>query len=131
MKKEMFAVLAAVALGAAGCVSDVTQSKPGSMPGYRDRIAAQYSQPAAKVFEAAKRAVNSYGNVVREGSLVVGTNEVFTLEGTINQSRIWMRVEPAKPATTTVTIQVRGAVGGTDLELARELKERIAFELTP
>jgi hypothetical protein len=131
MKKEMFAVLAAVALGTAGCVSNVTQSKPGSPPAYRDRIEASYGQPAAKVFEAAKRAVNSYGNIVREGSLIVGTNEVFTLEGSINQSRIWMRIEPAKPPTTTVTIQVRGAVGGTDLELACELKERIAFELTP
>lgn len=131
MKTVKFAILAAAALCAAGCVHTVTDQNPGPMPAYRDRIEAKYDQPAKKVYEAAKRAINSYGNITREGSLTGGVAEVLTLEGSINQKRVWMRIEPAQPPTTVVTIQIRAPAGGTDLTLAHDLQKQIAFELTP
>jgi hypothetical protein len=131
MKTGKLAILAAVALAAAGCVSTVTDEQPGSMPAYRDRIDAHYDQPLNKVYAAAKRALNSYGNITREGSLLVSGNEVLTLEGLLNQKRVWMRAEATKPGATKVTIQIRAPMGGTDLEMARELEKQIAFELTP
>ena len=131
MKTVKFAILAAAALCAAGCVRTVTDQNPGSMPAYRDRIETKYEQPAQKVYEAAKRAINSFGNITREGTLTGGANQIFTLEGSINQKRVWLRVEAVKPAASVVTIQIRAAVGGTDLTLARDLEKQIAFELTP
>ncbi len=130
MKKTLIAVLA-VACCAAGCVSTVTERNPGKMPAYRDRSDRRYDYPLDQVFEAAKRAINSYGNITKEGSWFTSTNEVRTLEASINQFGVWMRLEGLSPSATLVITQVRAPLGGTDLARAHELENRIAFELKP
>jgi hypothetical protein len=131
MKKTMFAVLAGAALCVAGCVSTVTEQTPGRMPAYRDRSERRYDYPLDKVYEAAKRAVTSYGNITKEGSWYTSTNEVRILEASINQRGVWMRLESMSPSATLVLTQVRAKMGGTDLDLAHEVEDRIAFELKP
>jgi hypothetical protein len=131
MKKVMFAVLTVAALGVAGCVSTVTETTPGKMPAYRDRVDHRFERPLNDVFEAAKRALNSYGNITREGSISTSSNEVRTIAGNINQYGVWMRLEGVAPSATLVIIQIRSPLGGTDLQRADELQKRIAFELTP
>ena len=122
-------ILAVVALCVAGCVSTVTEDNPGKAPAYRDRIEAQYKQPAEKVFEAAKRAFNSFGNITRESSSVSSATQLCYIEGTINQNRVYIRVEGTAPAVTKMTIQVRASVGGTNLQLANELHRQTEIEL--
>lgn len=131
MKKELFAILAIAALGVVGCVSNVTETKPGSMPAYRDRVESRYDRPLKDVFVAAKRALNSYGNITAESVFSTGTNQVRTLSGSVNQAKVWLRIEGVTPAATLVTVQMRAAVGGTDLAMANELQNRIALELSP
>ena len=84
MKKGLNIIAAGLALCLAGCVSKVTQDNPGRPPAYRDRIEAQYKQSAAKVFEAAKRAFNSFGNITRESSPGPSAAQLWFIEGLIN-----------------------------------------------
>ena len=128
MKKGLNIILAGLALCFAGCVSKVTQDNPGKSPAYRDRIEAQYKQPAAKVFEAAKRAFNSFGNITRESSSVSSAAQLCFIEGNINNSRVYIRIEGTSPTTTKMIIQVR-AGGGTNLQLANELHRQTEVEL--
>jgi hypothetical protein len=131
MKKVTFAILAGVALGVAGCVSNVAEPKPGGMPGYRDRVERRFDRPLNAVFEASKRALNTYGNITAESAFSAATNQVRTLTGSVNRSKVWMRIEGVTPSVTLVTVQMRAAAGGTDLTMANELQERIGLELTP
>lgn len=131
MKKETFAVLVGVALCIVGCVGTVTEPKPGPMPAYRDRVESRYDRPLNDVFEAAKRALNSYGNITAESEFSTGTNQVRTLAGSVNQAKVWLRIEGVKPSVTSVIVQLRSQLGGTDLTMAHELEKRIALELSP
>jgi hypothetical protein len=129
MKKVMLAVLAGATLCLAGCVSPVTTDNPGKAPAYRDRIEAKYQQPAQKVFEAAKRAFNSYGTITRESSSVSSAVQLCFIEGTVNQDHVWIRVEGTSPTATKMIVQIRAPFGGTNLQMANELIQRTEFEL--
>lgn len=131
MKKQTFAVLAGVALCVVGCVSTVTEPKPGSLPAYRDRVERRFDRPLNDVFAASKRALNTYGNITGESAFSTATNQVRTLSGLVNQNKVWMRIEGVTPSATLVTVQMRAALGGTDLTMAQELENRIALELAP
>ena len=130
MKKVTLAVLAGVALCVAGCVGNVAQPQPGAKPAYLDRTERRYDHPLNDVFEAAKRALLSYGNITAESAFAT-TNQVRTLAGSVNQTKVWMRIEGVTPTATKVVTQIRAKLGGTDLILARDLEDRIALELTP
>jgi len=128
--KTMFNVLlVAMAVGVAGCVNTVTQNQPGRMPDYKDRLEARYQRSVPEVFEASKRALNSFGNITSEGQIFVGTNEVRIVEGAINGRNIYMRIEGVEPKVTSAIVQVRTKMGGTDLKTAKEVIQRIAVEL--
>lgn len=129
MRKGLFIILAGAAVVLAGCVSKITQDNPGQPPAYRDRLTTQYQQPAQKVFEAAKRAFNSYGTITRESSSVSSAAQLCFVEGTLNADRVYIRIEGTGPATTRMTVQIRAPMGGTDLLMANELISRTDFEL--
>ncbi len=101
------------------------------MSGYRDRVERRFDRPLNVVFEASKRALNTYGNVTAESAFSTATNQVRTLTGLVNQSKVWIRIEGVTPSASLVTVQMRVATGGTDLTRVNELQNRIALELTP
>jgi len=130
MKKGIILVLVAVTLGLAGCVGKVTRDNPSKPPAYRDRIETQYQQPAEKVFEAVKRAFNSFGNITRESSSVSSAAQLCYVEGTINENRVYIRIEGVSPKSTKMIIQVRAPMGGTNLQMANELHRQTEIELS-
>lgn len=129
MKKILNLALLAALLGAVGCVNTVTKNEQGMKPSYKDRLDANYAKPIDQVFEASKRAVTSFGNVTKEGSVMTGTNQVRVVEGSINERLIYIRLEQVKPKQTAAVVQVRTKLGGTDLKTAKEVVDRIAVEL--
>ena len=131
MKKETFALLAGAAFCVVGCVSTVTEPNPGSKPAYCDRAESRFDHPLNDVFVAAKRALNSYGTITGESEFAAGPNQVRTLSGSVNQTKVWMRIEGVKPSVTTVVIQIRRPMGGTDLTMAQELEKGILLQLAP
>lgn len=130
MRNGLNIILAGAALCLAGCVSKITQDNPGQPPAYRDRMDAQFQQPAQKVFEAAKRAFNSYGTITRESSSISTANQLCYVEGTLNENRVYIRIEGVSAAATKMVVQIRAPFGGTDLQMANELIKRTEFELT-
>jgi len=131
MKTKLIVVLAGIAIGVVGCMSNIAEPQPGAMPGYLDRVDRRFDRPLNQVFEAAKRALNSYGTITAESAFATATNQVRTLSGSVNQTKVWMRIEGVTPSASVVIVQVRASMGGTDLALANDLESRIALELAP
>ncbi len=57
------------------------------------------------------------------------TNSVRSLQGKVNEHKVWVRVEGIDSKITAVTVQARGKMGGSDLDLAHELEKEIALQL--
>ena len=129
MKNLKSLLLLTALVSMVGCVNTVTRNDQGIMPAYQDWQEGRYPQPIEPVFEAAKRAINSFGNTTREGTDVSGANPVRLVDGWINQRAMYVRLEQVQPQETVARVQVRTRWGGTDLSTAREVVERIAVEL--
>ena len=129
MKKVLNLLLVALACGVAGCVHTVTENQPGTGPAYRDRVEARYQKSVDVVFEASKRALTSFGNITAEGNVYSTTRSVRVAEGAINGRLVYLRVEAVDPQVTSVVVQVRTKLGGTDLRVAKDLVQQIAVEL--
>lgn len=129
MKNLKHLLLVAVAVSLIGCVSKVTETQPGSKPAYQDRIENRYAKSVEQVYDAAQKAVESFGNVTRAGNVLAATNQVRTVEGQINGRSIFIRLEEVAPKTTTAVVQVRTKAGGTDLRVAKDVVRQIGVYL--
>src|SRR5215510_4737650 len=119
-------VLSACLLGlglTAGCVSDLDGHKHMAVPFQKDTRVAQYEFPLEKVFSAAKEVLAHDGRLTGENTISK------TLEATIDQRKVWVRVEAVDPALTRVQVQCRTKGGNSDLALASEVDKRIALRL--
>lgn len=129
MKKGFFAVIIIAAVCVTGCVNTVTDQKTAGVRLAADRVENRYQFPLNQVFEAAQRALQSYGQVSREATLLGGTNQVRTLQGKANGRDVWIRVEAIDPKVTAVTVQARSTWSGSDIQTAHEVATRIALQL--
>ena len=128
MTTKFLAVIAGVAVLAAGCVGTASGRKTAAVPWVKDKFESRYERSAPLIFEAAKEVVRSNGTLVSEATLH-GTNTVLALEGKVNQRTVWISVEQVEPKVSLVVVQARTKVGGTDLDLVRELDKQIALKL--
>ncbi len=133
MKAQKLAALAGIFVLAAGCVKTVNDTKePVLSPAlalFKDKFESRYERSVGQVYRAAADAVRANGTISRENVISSGPNQVKTIEGKINKRDVWVRVEPVDPSVTSVKVQVRTRVGGTDLTLAQELQKQIAINL--
>ncbi len=114
----------------AGCVSTVNDRSTAGVPFVKDRVESRYDRSVDQVFGAAKEVVKDMGAMIREGTVYTDqTKSVKTIEGKVNQRNIWIRIEEIDPKITSVIVQARTKAGGTDVELASQIKERIALRL--
>lgn len=134
--KFLGAFLAAALLAAlaAGCVSTVDGGKTAGIPLVKDKIEAKYDRPADEVYEAAKEVIAKNGVLVREGILHGGTNApnqiIKTVQGNVNECKVWISIEQVDPRISAVTVQTRTRGGATDIELAASIDKQIAVSLT-
>ena len=129
MKKGFFAVIITAAICVTGCVSTVTDDKTAGVKLSADQLENKYPVTLAQGFDAAKRALASYGRVSRELTLHESTNQVRALEGEANGRSVWVRVEALEPKVTSVKVQARSTWSGSDIQTAHEVATRIALEL--
>jgi hypothetical protein len=54
---------------------------------------------------------------------------VRSLEGRVNDKKVWIRVEAVDPRTSQVDVQARSKWGTTDVDLVHELEKEIALQL--
>ena|ERR1700722_4160263 len=127
MNKKLFAVLLAAGLAGAvtGCVETVDGRSQAGVPFIKDKFESQYDVSVERVINAAKKVL------AFNGTLVAENNINHSLEGKVNQTTVWVRVEAvdtSKPITK-VTVQTRAKTGTTDLDLGKEIDKQIALQL--
>ena len=128
MNTKFLAVIAGVAVLAAGCVGTASGRKTAAVPFVKDKFESRYERPPAQIFEAAKDVVRLNGTLLSESTLH-GTDTVLALEGKVNQRTVWISVTPIDAKLSLVVVQARTTGGGTDLDLVRELDKQIALKL--
>ncbi len=121
-------VIAAVCV--TGCVSTVSDEKTAGVKLSADQLENRYPVTLTQAFDAAKRALQSYGQISRESTLLESTNQVKALEGKANGRDVWVRVEAVEPKITSVKVQARSTWSGSDVQTAHELATRIALQLS-
>ena len=113
-----------VGLGlAAGCVGTLDGHKQAGNPFVKDTRVGQYEFPVDKVFIAAKEVLAHDGALTGENTIAK------TLDATVDQRKVFVKVEEVEPKLTRVQVQCRTKGGGADLALASEIDKRIALRL--
>jgi hypothetical protein len=131
MKKVILAVLAGAAIVATGCVGTVNGSHTGALWFGNDQFEGRYQRSVDQVYNASVRVVNQNGALVSEYIPHDSTNAVRSLEASVNNRNVWIRVEAVstQPEVTSVTVQARTHHGTRDEILAHELEKEIALAL--
>jgi hypothetical protein len=131
MKKTIYAVLAGgAALVLAGCVDTVSDTHTFATSWNTDSVTGRYNRSLDQVYGAAVQVVNRNGVVLTEYIPHDSTNDVRSLEGRVNDEKVWVRVESLDPRTTQVDVQARSKWGTTDVDLVHELDKEIALQLS-
>jgi hypothetical protein len=131
MKIGFLAILAGLALGVVGCVHTVTDQKTAGVYLSRDKVQGNYKFPLNTVFEASKKALQSLGQLTRESTLLESTNQVRALEGKVQDTDVWIRVEAVDAQVTSVIVQARSTWIGSNVPVAHEVEKQIALNLVP
>ena len=115
--------LAVAALGMTGCVQTVDGRHRAGIPVVRDRVEGRYDRTPADLWAAAKDVLKHQGTLVGEDTLK------NVLEASIDERRVWVKVEEFDTKTTRIIVQARGKAGGADMEMAAFIDKQIAVRL--
>jgi hypothetical protein len=128
MNKMIFAVLAGAAIIATGCVHTVTDTSTFAMSPSKDSVAGRYNRTVTQVYKASKDVITRDGVLLTE-YIPNSTNEIRSLEGRVNNRKVYIRVQAIDPKITQVDVQARTTMGGVDLDLVHEIEKEIALQL--
>jgi len=129
MKKKFFAVLAGAAMVATGCVQTVSDTDTFAMYYGRDMVSNRFNRPFDEVYKAACTVMKNDGVIVREFVSHEYTNSVQSVEGRINNRKVWIRVGVVDPKVTQVDVQARTKAGMVDIDLVHQIGTEVAVEL--
>ena len=129
MKKKFFAVLTGAAIVATGCVKTVSDTSTFAVSFNRDSVAGRYNRSCDEVYQAAYKVIQTDGALVREYIPHETTNAVRSVEGRVNNRKVWIRVGVIDPKTTQVDVQARTKAGMPDVDLVHQLEKEVALEL--
>jgi hypothetical protein len=129
MKMKFFAVLAGAVIIATGCVKTVTDEHTFASTWSKDTLGNRYNRTLDQVYQASVAVIQNDGVLVQEYIPHDNTNAVRSLEGKVNQCKVWVRVEAVDPKTTQVDVQARNEWGGSNADLAHELATEISLQL--
>jgi len=130
MKKLLFAVIAAgAAIIITGCVNTVSDTQAFATTPTRDSVAGRYPRTVDQVYQASLAVIQQNGVLLTEFIPHDTTNNVRSLEGRVNDLKVWIRVEGIDAKTTQVDVQARTKWGVSDLDTVHELEKEIALQL--
>lgn len=113
------AALGVALLVSTGCYSTPEgRLKPG-VPFVRDSMTSSYEAPMVRIHDAAVAIIKKNGSLINDDRI---TN---VLRGIVDQKNVWVKLDDSQPKVTKITIQVRGAGGGSDVDLAGDLDKQI------
>jgi len=125
MKLRIVVPVCALALACvvSGCVTSVDGRQHVGMPFVKDKIESRYERSPMEIWQAAKDVLNFNGRLYSEDV------QKSTLEASVNERTVWVKVEPADQQSTRVIVQARTKGGGSDVELASEIDKQIALRI--
>jgi hypothetical protein len=131
MKTKIFAALAALAFGAAGCITTVSDTNVAGNPIGRDAVSGGYQRSLDDVYAAAVKVINTDGTLLTEYIPHDTTNTVRAFKGRVSDNTVWMRVMAVtvEPPVTELTVEARTKWGNEDLDMAHELEKEVALQL--
>jgi hypothetical protein len=129
MKTKFFAAFAGIAIVTAGCISTVSGTKTAAVPFTKDTVQGRYERSVDQVYSAAVTVVQNNGVLITEFIPHDTTNTVRALRAKVNQNNVWISVASVDPKITSVAVQARTKMGGSDIDLAHELEKEIALQL--
>jgi len=132
MKLKNLLTLTAVAalIITMGCVKTQSGRRTGGVPLVQDSAKGLYERTPTQVYNAAKEVVRFNGTLVNEITTFGEDGaSVWSLEGRVQERKVFIGVKAEDPKITSVVVQVRTTAGGTDQVLAYELEKQIALKL--
>jgi hypothetical protein len=129
MKTKFFAAFAGIAIATAGCISTVSGTRTAAIPFTKDTIQGRYERSVDQVYSAAVTVIQNNGVLITEFIPHDTTNTVRALQAKVNQNNVWISVASVNPEITSVSVQARTKMGGSDVDLAHELDKEIALQL--
>jgi hypothetical protein len=129
MKKKIFAALAGAAMVATGCVQTVSDTNTFAITPGRDSVAGRYNRSLEQVYQASIAVISRDGVLVTEYVPHDYTNAVRSLQGRVNDRKVWVRVEQVDPRVSQVDVEARTKFGTSDVDLVHEIEKEIALEL--
>jgi hypothetical protein len=130
MKLKIFSVVAVAAFVATGCVKTVTDSNALAITWSKDTVAGRYNRTVEQVYQAATVVIQKNGVLLTEFIPHDNTNNVRSLQGRVNDRKVWVRVASVDSRTSQVDVQARSKWGVSDVELVHQLEKEIALELS-
>lgn len=129
MKKEFLAVLAVAAIVAVGCVHTVSDTSTFAVSYGRDSVAGRYNRPFDEVYQSAFKVLKTDGAVTKEYVSHTYTNNVRSVEGRVDDRKVWIRVEEIDPRISQVDVEARTKWGRVDIDVVHQIEKEIALEL--
>jgi hypothetical protein len=128
MKTKLFVlfVIAGLAGLGVGCVETVDGRNEAAVPFMKDKLESRYERSVPQIVEAARYVLNQNGKLVADNTV----NN--SLEGRVNQTTVWIKVDQidaAKPISQ-ITVQTRTKDRVADLDLAHEIDKQVALYLS-
>lgn len=120
--------LCSVALGAtllvsSGCVETVDGRHRAGVPFASDRVEGRYERTPLELWTAAKDVLKHQGTLLGEDTLK------NVLEASVDERRIWVKVEEFDSKISRVIVQARTKAGAGDMEMAAFIDKQIAVRL--
>lgn len=132
MKITLIALFAAAAATVitSGCVSTVSDTSTFASSWGQDTVGGRYARTVDQVYQASVTVMQANGVMLTEYIPHDTTNSVRSLEGRVNDNKVWIRVSAVDPNTTQVDVQARSSWGNSDIDLVHELEKEIALQLS-
>ncbi len=121
--------LAGAAVVATGCVSTVSDTHAFATTWSQDMVSGRYNRSVDQVYQAAMSVVSTDGALVTEYIPHDNTNNVRSLEGRVNDRKIWMRVSSIQPNLSQIDVESRTKWGVSDVDLSHQLEKEVALKL--
>ena len=110
-------------------MSTVTDNNTLATTWSQDTVAGRYNRSVDQVYQAAIHVIQQNGVLLTEYIPHDATNNVRSLMGRVNESRVYVRVQEIDAKTSQVDVQARTKWGVSDLDMVHELEKEIALQL--
>ena len=121
--------IAGAAVLATGCVQTVSNTNSLATTWSKDTVSGRYNRSVDQVYQAAVNVVSTDGALVTEYIPHDNTNSVRSLEGRVNDKKVWVKVSSVDGNLSQIDVESRSKYGVSDIDLSHQLEKEVALKL--